>query len=124
MEVKQPAEYNKVIVAIGKAPLSESGLKEFDLYQYKQTTEPTSGSRAEGKRKMMWEGEYIEWTMSAKCGHISRIEATREWERLSADQDLKRDHKGRHGSLRLSILKGDYDTDFEELKQRDGGDVP
>lgn len=54
-------------------------MKTFYL-EYRSRT----GVRMEGEGEMMWEGEYMEWSKSAKAGFLSKAEAESNWAKWEA----------------------------------------
>ena len=51
----------------------------FPLLEAKEQIVASTGNRGSVKRKMMWEGEYIEWACGSKGGFLSKTEANANW---------------------------------------------
>lgn len=112
---KGGVEYNKLVVHYSRQEGSTVKRKGFCLHHYQETIIATSGTRTDNKKKMMWEGEYIEWACGAKGGYLTKQEAAANWQAFLDDPGKKKDDKGPRGFRRVEVSKGDYTHDYEDM---------
>ena len=67
----------------------------------------------------MWEGEYLEWSKTAKAGYLSETEAKATWASFKKDQTVAKDSFGPRGWLRCSIKVKDVTQAFTEASRDD-----
>ena len=118
LKATKPKQYAKLHAAYMKSELGSNGRRNFCLHTYIETLEAATGTRNEDKKKLMWEGEYLEFAKSAKGGYLSSAEAGSNWEAWKANPSHPRDNKGSRGFLRLLVTKGSYCSDYSDFSKR------
>ena len=97
----------------GRRPKGQSN--KFVL-QYKEKIVSSSGATLKERRKMMWEEEFFEFSMSPKGGSYSRGESEAMWASMSAEgSGVYQDQHGPQGvgklprhKIRCGVVKGSF----------------
>lgn len=114
LRANEPKEFAKLQAAVKKSTPDLRGRRHFDIVRYRETVYAKVGIRYEGQKKMMWEGEYMEWAKSAEAGYLTKQEAANNWARWGSDPNHPSDELGSRGYKRLLVHQGDFANHFEE----------
>ena len=120
IELKDPKQAKCMFKSFSKHKAREdkeaAGVK-FSIYAFMQEWSSSEGRRKAAEYEMMWEGEWMEFSRTAKAGYLTKEEAEKKWLELKQSEEVARDESGPRGFLRLAIKVKDVLTQFEEVKR-------
>ena len=122
LEKEDPAGADKIFLQYCKQ-LDENDKQhdkmKFGLHSIIREYKTREGLREHGEYEKMWEGEYLEWSKTAKAGYLTETEAKANWAAFKTDPKVAKDSFGPRGWLRCSIKVKDVTQAFTEASRDD-----
>ena len=115
LQAQNPKEAERTLRAFMKFNATALPRQKFNILEHKRRLKKSSGHRTAGRKKWMWEGEFVEEMQKTCHGNLTQEEAKNRWKELLADKNNTRDLGGPRGTTRMKIKVGDYESSFSEL---------
>ena len=120
-EVKKadPKAYQCVAKNFQKHMAANKVQDNFCVATWKRRIVARRDLRGSKRRKMMWEKEFYDFKATTAEGNMTKEEAEKKWKELEQTPGIKTDNSGPYGYKRLSVVIGDFDSDYEDLGEED-----
>ena len=122
LRTEDPAAFNEIFRKFIQARVNarKTGSRiNFTLISFVLEWEQRKATKESEQGEFMWEGEWLEFAATAKCGYMTKEEARLEWKKMLQEEWRPSDENGPKGFTRLwvktkDVVENSNETSFSK----------